>query len=113
MKAVHANFMELKAVVMALAPVKAAAVKAQRATGGVIMDIIPKSDALSTRFGAQWLRLQDLEKIYPDALLFPYYDFKLGEALSQNGRFDEAAAIFILFKSCQSCYPVQSSPDPD
>jgi hypothetical protein len=41
----------------------------------------PKSDALATRFGAQWLRLQDLEKIYPDALLFPYYDFKLGEAL--------------------------------
>src|SRR5688572_17398008 len=44
----------------------------------------PKSDALSTRFGAQWLRLQDLEKIYPDALLFPYYDFKLGEALRKE-----------------------------
>ena len=28
----------------------------------------------STRFAAQWLRLQDLEKINPDALLFPYYD---------------------------------------
>lgn len=41
----------------------------------------PKSEALSTRFGAQWLRLQDLEKIYPDALLFPYYDYKLGQAL--------------------------------
>jgi len=44
----------------------------------------PKSDALSTRFAAQWLRLQDLEKIYPDALLFPYYDFKLGEALRKE-----------------------------
>ncbi|HUQ88315.1 MAG TPA: DUF1592 domain-containing protein [Vicinamibacterales bacterium] len=44
----------------------------------------PKSDALSTRFGSQWLRLQDLEKIYPDALLFPYYDFKLGEALKKE-----------------------------
>ncbi|MBY0494961.1 MAG: DUF1592 domain-containing protein [Cyanobacteria bacterium] len=44
----------------------------------------PKSEALSTRFGAQWLRLQDLEKIYPDALLFPYYDFKLGEALRKE-----------------------------
>jgi hypothetical protein len=44
----------------------------------------PKSDALATRFGAQWLRLQDLEKIYPDALLFPYYDFKLGEALRKE-----------------------------
>jgi hypothetical protein len=44
----------------------------------------PKSDALSTRFGSQWLRLQDLEKIYPDALLFPYYDYKLGEALKKE-----------------------------
>ena len=44
----------------------------------------PKSEALSARFGAQWLRLQDLEKIYPDALLFPYYDFKLGEALRKE-----------------------------
>ncbi len=38
----------------------------------------------STRFGSQWLRLQDLEKIYPDALLFPYYDYKLGEALKRE-----------------------------
>ena len=38
----------------------------------------------STRFGSQWLRLQDLEKIYPDALLFPYYDYKLGEALKKE-----------------------------
>jgi hypothetical protein len=44
----------------------------------------PKSSALATRFGAQWLRLQDLEKIYPDALLFPYYDYKLGEALRKE-----------------------------
>ena len=44
----------------------------------------PKAEALSTRFGSQWLRLQDLEKIYPDALLFPYYDFKLGEALKHE-----------------------------
>jgi mono/diheme cytochrome c family protein len=44
----------------------------------------PKSEALATRFGVQWLRLQDLEKIYPDALLFPYYDFKLGEALRKE-----------------------------
>jgi len=44
----------------------------------------PKSDALATRFGAQWLRLQDLGKIYPDALLFPYYDYGLGEALRKE-----------------------------
>ena len=41
----------------------------------------PKSDALATRFAAQWLRLQDLEKIHPDALSFPYYDQKLAEAM--------------------------------
>ena len=48
------------------------------------MMLDPKSETLSTRFGSQWLRLQDLEKIYPDALLFPYYDFKLGEALKRE-----------------------------
>lgn len=44
----------------------------------------PQADTLATRFGSQWLRLQDLEKIYPDALLFPYYDFKLGQALRKE-----------------------------
>ncbi len=44
----------------------------------------PKSEALSTRFASQWLRLQDLEKINPDALLFPYYDHKLSEALKHE-----------------------------
>jgi hypothetical protein len=44
----------------------------------------PKSDALATRFGSQWLRLQDLDKINPDALYFPYYDHSLGEALKKE-----------------------------
>lgn len=44
----------------------------------------PKSEALSTRFASQWLRLQDLEKINPDALLFPYYDYTLAEALKRE-----------------------------
>ena len=44
----------------------------------------PKSEALATRFASQWLRLQDLEKINPDALLFPYYDRKLAEALKRE-----------------------------
>ena len=30
-----------------------------------------RSEALSTRFAGQWLRLQDLEKIHPDYLLYP------------------------------------------
>jgi hypothetical protein len=43
-----------------------------------------RSEALSTRFASQWLRLQDLEKIHPDALLFAYYDHKLAEALKRE-----------------------------
>ncbi len=44
----------------------------------------PKSESLATRFASQWFRLQDLEKINPDALLFPYYDFTLAEALKRE-----------------------------
>jgi hypothetical protein len=44
----------------------------------------PKAEALSTRFGAQWLRLQDLDKLNPDALFFPYYDHTLGDALKKE-----------------------------
>ncbi len=44
----------------------------------------PKSEALSTRFASQWFRLQDLEKINPDALLYPQYDATLGEALERE-----------------------------
>jgi len=40
-----------------------------------------RSDALSTRFAAQWLRLQDLEKMIPDYLLFPQYDDTLAQAM--------------------------------
>jgi hypothetical protein len=44
----------------------------------------PRSEALSTRFASQWFRLQDLDKLNPDALLFPYYDFKLAAALKRE-----------------------------
>jgi uncharacterized protein DUF1588/uncharacterized protein DUF1592/uncharacterized protein DUF1585 len=40
----------------------------------------PRAEALSTRFAAQWLRLSDVERMLPDALLYPYYDHSLGEA---------------------------------
>jgi mono/diheme cytochrome c family protein len=40
-----------------------------------------RSEALSTRFAAQWLRLQDLEKMIPDYLLFPQYDDTLAQAM--------------------------------
>ncbi|MDP3720733.1 MAG: DUF1592 domain-containing protein [Acidobacteriota bacterium] len=44
----------------------------------------PKAEALSTRFASQWFRLQDLDKLNPDALLFPYYDFGLAQALKRE-----------------------------
>ena len=44
----------------------------------------PRSHALATRFAAQWLRLQDLEKIHPDALSFPYFDQTLADAMHRE-----------------------------
>jgi hypothetical protein len=44
----------------------------------------PRASALSTRFAAQWLRLSDVERMLPDALLYPYYDHSLGEALTRE-----------------------------
>jgi hypothetical protein len=41
----------------------------------------PQSEALSTRFAAQWLRLNDVDGMLPDAVLYPYYDHTLGDAL--------------------------------
>ena len=37
----------------------------------------PRAEALSTRFAAQWLRLQDVEKVHPDALQFPDFHEQL------------------------------------
>lgn len=44
----------------------------------------PRSEALSTRFAAQWLRLQDLKKIEPDALDYPYYDGILAKSMQRE-----------------------------
>ncbi|MFN8061647.1 MAG: DUF1592 domain-containing protein [Vicinamibacterales bacterium] len=43
-----------------------------------------RSEALATRFAGQWLRLQDLEKMHPDALLYPYYDNVLAQGLQRE-----------------------------
>jgi hypothetical protein len=43
-----------------------------------------KADALSTRFASQWLRLQDLDKIFPDYLLYPQYDDTLAQAMHKE-----------------------------
>jgi hypothetical protein len=44
----------------------------------------PRSEALATRFAAQWLRLQDLEKVSPDYLQYPQYDDRLAEAFRRE-----------------------------
>jgi hypothetical protein len=44
----------------------------------------PDADALATRFAAQWLRLQDLEKVIPDPILYPYSDQTLSLALKKE-----------------------------
>ncbi|MGE3190671.1 MAG: DUF1592 domain-containing protein, partial [Vicinamibacterales bacterium] len=44
----------------------------------------PRAEALATRFASQWLRLQDVDKIKPDALLFPTYDNRLAEAMKRE-----------------------------
>jgi hypothetical protein len=44
----------------------------------------PRASALSTRFASQWLRLQDLDKIKPDARLYPQFDANLGAAMKRE-----------------------------
>ena len=44
----------------------------------------PRAEALSTRFAAQWLRLQDLDKVRPDAFWFPDFDQQLADAMVQE-----------------------------
>jgi hypothetical protein len=44
----------------------------------------PRSEALATRFAAQWLRLQDLDKVVPDAFWFPNYDRNLAHAMRRE-----------------------------
>jgi mono/diheme cytochrome c family protein len=40
----------------------------------------PRAESLSTRFAAQWLRLNDVDGMLPDAVAYPYYDHTLGQA---------------------------------
>jgi hypothetical protein len=43
-----------------------------------------RSEAVSLRFASQWLRLQDLDKVHPDAYLFPDYDQQLADAMRRE-----------------------------
>jgi hypothetical protein len=41
----------------------------------------PRSSALADRFAAQWLRLQDVEKVHPDPNFYPNFDENLADAM--------------------------------
>jgi hypothetical protein len=43
-----------------------------------------RSEALATRFAAQWLRLQDLYLVRPDAFWYPDYDQQLADAMHRE-----------------------------
>ncbi len=69
--------------------VKAASIGSLRTTVGIEKQVRrmladKRSEALSTRFGSQWLRLQDLDKISPDYLLYPQYDDTLARAMKRE-----------------------------
>jgi hypothetical protein len=44
----------------------------------------PRAEALAVRFAGQWLRLQDVEKIRPDALLYTSYDYSLARSFKRE-----------------------------
>jgi hypothetical protein len=43
-----------------------------------------RAEAIATRFGAQWLRLQDIKKNRPDPLLYPQWDDTLADAFRRE-----------------------------
>ena len=44
----------------------------------------PRAEALGTRFAAQWLRLQDVDKVHPDPNFYPDYDDNLAAAMRRE-----------------------------
>jgi mono/diheme cytochrome c family protein len=44
----------------------------------------PRAEALGTRFAAQWLRLQDLDKVKPDPNFFPNFDENVAAAMKRE-----------------------------
>ena len=43
-----------------------------------------RSQALGTRFAAQWLRLQDIDKVHPDPNFYPNFDDNLAESMRRE-----------------------------
>jgi hypothetical protein len=60
----------------------------------------PRSEALATRFAAQWLRLPDLDLIHPDANLFPNFT----QQLSDDMRRETELFFYSLVKEDKSIF---------
>jgi hypothetical protein len=54
----------------------------ERQTRRLLAD--PRSDVLASRFAAQWLRLQDLDKINPDVRFYPDFDEQLKASMRRE-----------------------------
>ncbi len=54
----------------------------ERQTRRMLAD--PRADALGSRFAAQWLRLQDLNKVHPDPNFYPNFDDQLAGAMRRE-----------------------------
>ena len=63
----------------------------------------PRSEVLGPRFAAQWLRLQDLDKVHPDSFWFPDFDQQLTDILRRetelffNSLVREDRSVFDLY----------------
>jgi hypothetical protein len=44
----------------------------------------PRAEALGTRFAAQWLRLQDVDKVHPDPNFYPNFDDNVAEMMRRE-----------------------------
>ena len=53
----------------------------------------PRSEGLSERFAAQWLRLQDIDKVHPDPNFYPNFDENLAEAMRTETKLFFASLI--------------------
>ena len=58
----------------------------------------PRSEALATRFAAQWLRLQDIEKVHPDVVQYPNFH----EQLADDMRHETELFFYNLVKQNRS-----------
>ncbi len=62
-----------------------------------------RAEALATRFAAQWLRLQDVDEILPDALLYPVLRQHARQGVSARDRSSFSKASSARIAACWIC----------